>query len=100
MIGLLVAGCGGSGPQSGSAFVPPGDVMVRESIPEPVGEQDGLLLADLTNASGSPVRVTGVQLVGTGLGQAALQRRAALSRPHRAAAELAIERRSAAATRT
>ena len=39
-------------------------VIVRESIPEPVGET-----ADLTNASGSPVRVTGVQLAGIGLGR-------------------------------
>jgi hypothetical protein len=28
-----------------------------------------MLLADLTNVSGSPVRVTGVQLAGTGLGR-------------------------------
>jgi hypothetical protein len=66
---FLGAGCGGGGGvKNGSAFVPAADVMVRITYPIPVGEQTGVLIADLKNVSGAPVKVTSVKLLGTGIG--------------------------------
>jgi hypothetical protein len=66
---FLGAGCGGGGDvKNGSAFVPAADVMVRITYPIPVGEQTGVLIADLKNASRAPVKVTSVKLLGTGIG--------------------------------
>jgi hypothetical protein len=67
---IASAGCseGGGDVKTGAAFVPPAHVMVRITTPVPVGEQTGVLIADLKNVSGSPVKVTSVKLLGSGIG--------------------------------
>ncbi len=66
---VLGAGCGGGGGvKNGAAFIPPAHVMVRITYPIPVGEQTGVLIADLKNVSGAPIKVTSVRLLGSGIG--------------------------------